>query len=294
MRCFLLVIGFIFVAPAFLAGCHSLQFNKFAGKTPGNALENSVIDDLHDGRLDVSLDRACLIASGVNTDKRLQAYLEKIDLLISRIDRGTDVNNINDPLTKARTIFGWLRNNASEGTYNDCYDIRDTLNLQVGNCLSYAIRFTIICRHCGIDIQNVFIPGHIYNALTSNGKTEYFEHTHSDGIVKSADMDSPGRKVMKDEELIAEIFLYKARNANNDLHYDESIKYCQWASKCNPDDSRPVILLMDNYIAKKKYEDAYLCLHDYISRHPDDKNSFKKTYKLLQRLCKKGDNAEQK
>ncbi len=96
------------------------------------------------------------------------------------------------------------------------------------------------------------------------------------------------------EELIAEIFLYNARNANNDLHYDESIKYCQWASKCNPDDSRPVILLMDNYIAGKKYEDAFQCLNDYISRHPDDKNSFKKTYKLLQRLCKKGDNAEQK
>jgi tetratricopeptide (TPR) repeat protein len=119
----------------------------------------------------------------------------------------------------------------------------------------------------------------------------YFEHTHSDGVVKNADRDNPQKKVMNDLELIAEIFLYKARNANNEMKHEKSIKYCQQALTCNPYDNRPVILLLDNYIAKKRYEEAFRYLNDYISHHPDDKKTFKNTYTLLQRLCKKVDNS---
>ena len=95
---------------------------------------------------------------------------------------------------------------------------------------------------------------------------------------------------MNDLELIAEIFLYKARNANNEMKHEKSMKYCQQALMCNPYDNRPVILLLDNYIAKKRYEEAFRYLNDYITHHPDDKKTFKNTYILLQRLCKKGDN----
>lgn len=245
--------------------------------------------DVEDGRLDMPFEQACLIASGVDTGKKMQAYLTKINLLISRINHETDINRTSDSLTKAEIIFDWLQKNANEGVYNDCYDFRDTLNLKVGNCLSYAIRFTIICRHFGVGIKNVFIPGHIYNILTSNGQTRYFEHTHSDGIVKNADKGHPQKKMMRDEELIAEIFLYKARNANNDMNYEESCKYCRWALMCNPHDNRAVILLLDNYIAKKNYEVAFQYLNDYLSLHPDDKKYFKNIYALLQRLYKKED-----
>ncbi len=246
--------------------------------------------DMEDGQLDMPFENACLIASGVNTDKKMQTYLRKIDLLISRISHETDVNKTSDPIAKAGTIFDWLQKNANEGVYNDCYDIRDTLNIRVGNCLSYAIQFTIICRHFDIDIKNIFVPGHIYNMLVSSEQTRYFEHTHSDGIVKNADKYHPQKKIMKDKELLAEIFLYKARNANSDMKYEESCKNCQRALLCNPDDNRPVILLLDNHIAKKNYEEAFRYLNEYLSRHPDDKKSFKNTYILLQRLCKKEDN----
>ena len=77
---------------------------------------------------------------------------------------------------------------------------------------------------------------------------------------------------------------------HSDMEYEESVKYCQYALMCNPNDNRPVILLLDNYIAKKNYERAFQYLNDYLGRHPDDKSSFKKTYILLKRLCKKGDN----
>lgn len=248
-----------------------------------------MILDLEDGQLDMPFEQACLIASGVDTGKKMQRYLAKIDLIVSRISHETDINKTSDPLAKAQVIFDWLQKNANEGVYNDCYDFRDTLNLKVGNCLSYAIRFTIICRRFGIDIKNIFVPGHIYNMLVANGQTHYFEHTHSDGIVKKMDKYNPQRKIMKDEELIAEIFLYKARNANHDMKYEESCKNCRLALMCNPSDSRPVILLLDNHIAKKNYEEAFRYLNDYLSRHPDDRKSFKNAYILLQRLCKKGE-----
>ena len=80
---------------------------------------------------------------------------------------------------------------------------------------------------------------------------------------------------MSDLELIAEIFLYKARNANNEMKHEKSMKYCQQALMCNPYDNRPVILLLDNYIAKKRYEEAFRYLNDYISHHPDDKKPLK-------------------
>lgn len=272
-----------------LAGCHTTLHTESVIKRDTNALELSLFYDLGDGRLDMSLERACLIASGVDTEKKMRTYLTKIDLLISRISHDTDIDKTSDPLAKAGKMFDWLQKNVNEGVYNDCYDIRDTFNLKVGNCLSYAIRFTILCRRFGIDIKNVFVPGHIYNMMVSNGQIQYFEHTHSDGIVKKMDKYNPQKKVMRDEELIAEIFLYKARNANYDMKYEESCKNCQSALMCNPDDNRPVILLLDNYIARKNYEEAFQYLNEYLSRHPDDKKSLKNVYTLLQRLCKKED-----
>ena len=290
MKRSLSITGFFIISLMILAGCHSAQHTEYLNKKDTNQLETSLINDIQDGRLDMPFDRACLIASGVNTDKKMQSYLTKIGTLLSRINQETNANNTTDLLTKAQFIFDWLQRNANEGTYNDCYDIRDTLNLKVGNCLSYAIRFTIICNRFGIDIKNIFVPGHIYNMLLVEKQEHYFEHTHSDGIVKNADRDNPQKKIMNDLELIAEIFLYKARNANNEMKHEKSMKYCQQALMCNPYDNRPVILLLDNYIAKKRYEEAFRYLNDYITHHPDDKKTFKNTYILLQRLCKKGDN----
>ncbi len=290
MKHCLSITGFCIIALFTLWGCHFAQYTEFINKKDTNQLETLLIKDIQDSRLDMPFDRACLIASGVDTDKKMQSYLTKIDALISRINREAYVSNTTDPLTKAQFIFDWLQKNANEGTYNDCYDIRDTLNLKVGNCLSYAIRYTIICRSFGIDIKNIFVPGHIYNMLLVEKQKHYFEHTHSDGIVKNADRDNSQKKIMNDLELIAEIFLYKARNANNEMKHEKSMKYCQQALMCNPYDNRPVILLLDNYIATKRYEEAFRYLNDYISHHPDDKKTFKNTYTLLQRLCKKVNN----
>lgn len=289
MKYFLSIKGFFITVFVFLMGCHSAQHTGFIHKKSPNHLETALINDVEDGQLDMPFEQACLIASGVDTGKKMQRYLAKIDILISRISHETDINKTSDPLARTQIIFDWLQKNANDGIYGDCYDLRDTLNLKVGNCLSYAIRFTIICRHFGIDIKNIFVPGHIYNMLVSNGQTHYFEHTHSDGMVKKMDRYNPQKKVMKDRELVAEIFLYKARNANNDMKYEESCKNCQWALICNPDDNRPVIVLLDNYIAKKDYEEAFRYLNDYLLRHPDDRKSFKNAYILLQRLCKKED-----
>ena len=206
MKRSLSITGFFIISLMILAGCHSAQHTEFINKKVPNQLETSLINDIQDGRLDMPFDHACLIASGVNTDKNVKSYLTKIDTLISRINREAYINNTTDPLTKAQLIFDWLQRNANEGTYNDCYDIRDTLNLKVGNCLSYAIRYTIICNHFGIDIKNIFIPGHIYNMLLVKEQKHYFEHTHSDGIVKNSDRDNPQKKIMNNLELIAEIF----------------------------------------------------------------------------------------
>ncbi|KAB2836153.1 MAG: transglutaminase domain-containing protein [Candidatus Brocadia sp.] len=289
MKYYPLIKRFFVLLFIVFAGCHSVQKLEESGAKGNNNLDSVLLNDIQDGRLDIPFDQACLIASGVDTDKKMQRYLKKIDLLISRIKQETDINTTSDPLKKAEIIFGWLHTSTNDGTYNDCYDFRDTLNLNVGNCLSYAIRFTIVCRYFGVDIKNIFIPGHIYNMLVFDGQTRYFEHTHSDGIVKKRDLYHPDKKVMKDEELIAEIFLYKARNANIDMKYEDSCSYCQRALMCNPHDNRPVILLLDNYIARKRYEEAFRYLSDHLSRHPDDMKSFKNTYVLLQRLCKKGD-----
>ncbi len=291
MKYFLSIKRFFIVTSVFLVGCHSVQHTEFIQKRSPNHLELFLLQDMEDGQLDMPFENACLIASGVNSDKKMQTYLRKIDLVISRISHETDVNKTSDPIAKAGIIFDWLQKNANEGVYNDCYDIRDTLNLRVGNCLSYAIQFTIICRHFDIDIKNIFVPGHIYNMLVFREQTRYFEHTHSDGIVKNADKYHPQKKIMKDKELLAEIFLYKARNTNSDTKYEESCKNCQRALMYNPDDNRPVILLLDNHIAKKNYEEAFRYLNEYLSRHPNDKKSFHNTYILLQRLCKKGDNS---
>lgn len=273
-----------------LIGCHSLQHINSNDESSQNNLEASLIKDIADGRLDMTLEEACLIASGVNSAKKMREYREKMNHLISLIGQETGVTKTTDPLAKAQILFDWLQTKANEGTYKDCYDVRDVLNLKIGNCLSYAVRFTVICRYYGVDVKNVLIPGHIYNLLESNGQTRDFEHTHSDGIVKKMDKDDPMKRVMKDEEVVAEIYLYRARNANNDLRYEESSKDCRLALMFNPHDSRFIILILDNYIAKKNYHEAFVCLNEYLTLYPDDKKLLQNTYNLLQRLDKKGDN----
>lgn len=273
-----------------LIGCHSLQHINSNDENSQNNLEASLIKDIADGRLDMTLEEACLIASGVNSAKKMGEYREKMNHLISLIGRETSVARTSDPIAKAQILFDWLQTKANEGTYKDCYDVRDVLNLKIGNCLSYAVRFTVICRYYGVDVKNVLIPGHIYNLLEINGQTRDFEHTHSDGIVKKMDKDDPRKRIMKDEEVVAEIYLYRARNANNDLRYEESSKDCRLALMFNPHDSRFIILILDNYIAKKNYHEAFVCLNEYLTLYPDDKKSLKNTYNLLQRLDKKGDN----
>jgi hypothetical protein len=273
-----------------LIGCHSLQHINSNDESSQNNLEASLIKDIADGRLDMTLEEACLIASGVNSAKKMREYREKMNHLISLIGQETGVTKTTDPFAKAQILFDWLQTNANEGTYKDCYDVRDVLNLKIGNCLSYAVRFTVICRYYGVDVKNVLIPGHIYNLLEINGQTRDFEHTHSDGMVKKMDKDDPMKRVMKDEEVVAEIYLYRARNANNDLRYEESSKDCRLALMFNPHDSRFIILILDNYIAKKNYHEAFVCLNEYLTLYPDDKKSLKNTYNLLQRLDKKGDN----
>lgn len=277
-------LSFCIVSLTAFTGCHSLQHTEISANAPFEHQEMSLMRDIEDGCLEMPFGQACLIASGVTTDKKIKYYLTKIDFLISQMSQETHIGKTTDPLAKAKIIFDWLQKNVNEGIYNDCYDIKDTLNLKVGNCLSYAIRFTIICRHFDVDIKNVFIPGHIYSMFVSHEQKYYFEHTHSDGIVKKTDLYHPRKKVMRDEELIAEIFLYKARNTNTEMKYEESIKYCLQALVCSPRDNRPVILLMDNYIAQKNYEEAFRYLDKHLSHHPDDEISLRKTHNLLKKL----------
>lgn len=271
----------------FLTGCKLTQNRESIQNTDHIPLETSLRLDVEDGELEMPLDQACLIASGVDSQKKMRSYQKKISALILRIEQETDVEEKNDPAVKAKIIFDWLQTNANLGVYEDDFNFKNTLNLKVGNCLSYAIRYTIICRHFDVDIKNIFVPGHIYNVLITDGTVHYFEHTHSDGIVKRGDKFNTKKKIMKDTELVAEIFLYRARNANRAEKYEQSLKYCKLALDCNPHDYRPVILLLDNYIAQKNYQEAFRYLDTYLMLHPNDKNTFQKTYHLLKRMCKK-------
>jgi len=290
MKNALLLLQLCLLSFVIFPGCQATQQTNTVHHFTYNDIEMSLLQDITDNHLDMPLDRACLIASGVHNNKKIQSYQKKIDLLISRIAKETNINTIDNPIEKAQIIFGWLKENASEGTYNDCYDFKDTLNTKVGNCLSYAIRFTILCRHYSIDIKNILIPGHIYNSVSDTTTHEQlFEHTHSDGIVKKKDRYHPKKKIMKDIELVGEIFLYKARNYNINADYDTSVKFCEQAMMCNPDDNRPMILLLDNYITKKEYEVAFLHLDKFLEQHPTERNFFNKTYMLLKNLCDKKD-----
>ena len=53
-----------------LIGCHSLQHINSNDENSQNNLEASLIKDIADGRLDMTLEEACLIASGVNSAKK--------------------------------------------------------------------------------------------------------------------------------------------------------------------------------------------------------------------------------
>jgi len=280
---------FLFLFVIGLHGCHITARLNHPDKVSQSRLETILIEDIRDGGLDTPFIQACLIASDVDTDKKMRKYMDKINNLIFRLNYETDAKSVNNPITKATIIFDWLQKNANDGTYKDCYDIKDTLNINVGNCLSYAIRFTILCRYYDVDIKTIFVPGHVYNMIEYEGQKKYFEHTHSDGIVKSGDLNNPQRKILNDIEVIAEIFIYKAKNYNTEMKYEKSLKYCQMALLCSPDDNRPVVLLIDNYIAEKRYNEAFQYLDTYLERHPDDRISFKNTYVILQKLCKKGD-----
>src|SRR4030065_2009651 len=86
-------------------GCLPARQSYLTSQYAYNACEMSLLRDIKDNYLNMPFDRACLIASGVHSDKKIQAYQKKIDLLISRITKETSVNNIDNPVEKAKTIF---------------------------------------------------------------------------------------------------------------------------------------------------------------------------------------------
>ena len=70
MKRFLSITGLFIISLITLAGCHFAQHTEFINKKDTNQLETSLINDIQDGRLDMPFDQACLIASGVDTDKK--------------------------------------------------------------------------------------------------------------------------------------------------------------------------------------------------------------------------------
>jgi len=142
---------------------------------------------------EVSVERAMLIASGLDSEEAIQQYTARLDTLQKRFHDYLErkKRHPNTQMETARELFDYLwedkpRRNDENGDYKLTTAIDAQLsedkNLAVGNCIALTALFTALGLREGLNLYATYIPGHVLSTLRKNGSLIIdIENTRTDG-----------------------------------------------------------------------------------------------------------------
>lgn len=175
----------------------------------------------------IDLAQGVLLASGVETMKELNCYLEKIDRLCQRIDDvlGSTLERGNDR-EKARGVFQWLwQMKPTRYAYAGSFRLSEVLDAQlgdiekVGNCLGLTVLYNVLARRFGLGVKAAHLEdafgrgSHLFTVLYAGEITIDIENIFPDGFDYRGHPGTEQREEWGDRELIADIY----QSVGNDL-----------------------------------------------------------------------------
>jgi tetratricopeptide (TPR) repeat protein len=176
---------------------------------------------------EIDLAQGALLASGVETVKELNRYLEKIDRLYRRIAEALlDLPPKGSDSKKARGIFNWLwQEKTHRYVYGGNFRLTRVLDAQlggeekVGNCLGLTVLYNALAQRFGLEVkvarlEDAFGLGpHLFTVLYAGERTVDIENIFPDGFDYRGHPGTEQREEWGDRELIADIY----HSVGNDL-----------------------------------------------------------------------------
>jgi len=200
------------------------------------------------GEREIDLAQGALLASGVETVKELNRYLEKIDRLCQRIAEALlDLPPNASDSEKARGIFNWLwQEKTHRYEYGGNFRLTHVLDAQlggeekVGNCLGLTVLYNILAQRFGLEVKAAHLEDafglgpHLFTVLYAGERVIDIENIFPDGFNYRGHPCTEQRGEWGDRELVADIY----HSVGNDLFasgkLERSIESYDRALKLHP------------------------------------------------------------
>ncbi|MGH9869747.1 MAG: hypothetical protein ACREAA_16485 [Candidatus Polarisedimenticolia bacterium] len=182
------------------------------------ALEQSVVDDLADGRLDShSLADAVLIASGVNSEEALALYRTRLEMTIRTVTKR--VPHGGGPERRARRLLAELHRDVFK-RYEPATDrFAALLDQGVYNCVSSTLLYILAARELGLDVSGAETPLHVFVVLKTPTRRVSIETTSPAGYDARHDLVRFRSFVLANKYATAEELAERGiENVFNDFH----------------------------------------------------------------------------
>jgi hypothetical protein len=109
-----------------------------------------------------SMARAALVISGVMDEGEQQHYLDKLAEITKECQKVTA--DTNTPLGKAKALGKYLHENPMHAGYQSHqYSLRVLLDTGRYNCVSSAVLYNMMAKHCGLEVRAVTMSGHVFS-----------------------------------------------------------------------------------------------------------------------------------
>ena len=249
-----------------------------------NTLEQQLFEQIREGKKigkEISLERALLIANGVDEEGRLLRYLNDINSIyfdfITDEDFESDPNKTIDEqaLRFASDMYNSLAGLRVMGTGAGEFLLTKAIDMVINNdklepldCFGMTQIYTILSKQLGLNISVVEENEHVFNRMKVNGKTYDIDHRLLDRI----ELQRFPEGIEHDtSSLVAFTYIKRADRENAKGNYGDAIELYTKAILVDPEFSdRAYINRAGIRIDQEKYEDAREDFEKAISIDAED------------------------
>ncbi len=164
------------------------------------------------------LEKQALIASGINEERMIRDYSDKLQALCDRFMG--HVIHCRDPLTRARKLFNWLwAEKPSRYQLHGNYKLHEVIDnqvhkkkKQVGNCLGLTLLYNSLLQRMGITpkalyLEHAFgIGPHVLTILQTGESTIDIENILPGGFDYKGHFHNLSRVIWNEKELVADVY----------------------------------------------------------------------------------------
>jgi tetratricopeptide (TPR) repeat protein len=282
---------------------------------PSTYLEESLLEDASDGRLDqFALAEASIVASGVTDQAKLAAYRSRLQKLSHSLAKTVTVDT--SVRSRAAKILRAMHQHILTGEYQAaCTGLDRALESGDYNCVTATILYRCLCAEFDIPIITLAEPDHVYCQLAVQPPV-YIQTTSSDGFAVSSDFERvkpssarhktgyPGRgnglREITDVELLARIYYNRGVSLLKKGQYQQAFDLLQISHQLDPENDiarQNILACINNWALSEsdaeRYRQAAELLSYGLEIAPDygpfRDNELHVHHRWVMKLCGKGE-----